>query len=360
MFRFISLILITLFLFLNNLKANEKANRDRFVLNYDREHSDRFGKLLVKDKDGRIKPINTIALNSLKKIYGDTTIYGLNANQIFLGMFLGNKYWQKEKIIKISNPKIKELLGMEKNQNYIDFASVFDIDKKSYKLLSYVNEALKKPPFKRDKFDIDILKVDEKINLCNEIFSVSIYKIFPKEENGKNIWIDPKSALINFSPSEVTDIRELISRYFKYIKRGQMTNNWSRADIALDDIKAYQKEIAGDNIPSEIKIGIEILYNKFDIFNKIEILYLSLALSLLFLEFVKIDRSAKLKIQKSLLNITLFTYLFHTTALVVRWYILNSLSWSNIQEIVIYIFSFFISISIIFISKIIFIKEDTF
>ncbi|RYZ30745.1 MAG: cytochrome C biogenesis protein CcsB, partial [Sphingobacteriales bacterium] len=47
----------------------------------DPAHADRFGSLLVQDFDGRIEPINTLALEILRKVHGKERFHSLNANQ---------------------------------------------------------------------------------------------------------------------------------------------------------------------------------------------------------------------------------------------------------------------------------------
>ena len=48
-----------------------------------KSHSDKFGKILIQDPQGRIEPINTLATEILRKVYGGNTYKGLDANQVF-------------------------------------------------------------------------------------------------------------------------------------------------------------------------------------------------------------------------------------------------------------------------------------
>jgi len=53
----------------------------------DKHHADNFGaKILVQDSSGRIEPIDTLSRKVLAKIARKEELYGLDANQIFLGM----------------------------------------------------------------------------------------------------------------------------------------------------------------------------------------------------------------------------------------------------------------------------------
>jgi hypothetical protein len=52
--------------------------------NISKEHADQFGSLLVQDQKGRMKPMNTLTSEVLRKISRKESFYGLNADQVFL------------------------------------------------------------------------------------------------------------------------------------------------------------------------------------------------------------------------------------------------------------------------------------
>jgi len=71
-------------------------------------------------------------------------------------------------MIKVTHPELKELLGMDgKLASYMDF---INLSEGTYKLSKYVSEAYEKKPAKRNKFDNDVLKVDERLNICFMIY----------------------------------------------------------------------------------------------------------------------------------------------------------------------------------------------
>lgn len=99
-----------------------------------------FGSLLVQDFDGGIKPIDTLAMNYIHKI----TKKILNYNQIFLGMMMYPQHFRQIKMISIKTAKLKEILGVDKNEKYLAYDDVFDGD--FYKLSNYIEEANRKNP----------------------------------------------------------------------------------------------------------------------------------------------------------------------------------------------------------------------
>jgi hypothetical protein len=94
-----------------------------------------FGALMVQDNGGRIEPIDTLAREVLRKVTRKESRFGLDADQIFLGMIIRPKEWQKVPMIKVSHPGVNELLGIDPKAKYAAFDDFFDFKRKeSYKL----------------------------------------------------------------------------------------------------------------------------------------------------------------------------------------------------------------------------------
>ena len=50
------------------------------------EHADAFGMLVMQDEGGRMKPVNTLASEVLRKVSRKSSFKGLSPNQVLLGM----------------------------------------------------------------------------------------------------------------------------------------------------------------------------------------------------------------------------------------------------------------------------------
>ncbi len=95
-------------------------------------HAKKFGKLLVQDKDGRIKPINTVASEVLRKVAYKLTYEGMNPEQVFLGIMVFPQKWQNAPFIKVKHPQVKELIGMDGKR--AAFNQIVDLTTGQYKL----------------------------------------------------------------------------------------------------------------------------------------------------------------------------------------------------------------------------------
>ncbi len=302
------------------------------------EHAEKFGTLLTQSVDGRIEPIDTLSIDVLNKVSKRTSFYGLTHNQIVLGMLVMPRYWQVIPVIKVSHPAIKKMLGVPVRDRYFPFYKAFDEDG-NYKLYQAVEQAKRKKPARRNQFDKELIKIDERINIMYMVFTGELFRIFPLKGDPNHTWYSPKAAVEKFPEKESQKIRLLLIGYFAAVEKGIKEGDWSYADKFLQKIKEYQKINGADIYPSEIKIKAEILYNRLNLFERLIFVYLFAGLTLLTLIFIKLIKpSLDLSIPtRTVLIILIAGFLLHTFNLGLRWYISGHAPWSNGYESMIYI-----------------------
>jgi len=314
-------------------------------------HAEKFGCLLTQTYDGRFAPVYTLALDVMHKVCkkGNFNIEGkgrMNAMQVIIDMMAEPQFWQQQKIIYIPQQAIRDIIGI--NTEYASFYDFFDANSQ-YKLDKYINDAFRKSPSEKTKFDKEILKVDERLNIFHMIIAGSILKIFPEQGSGTNKWIswDDKSSVTPLTGA-ISAINEdlqlkklnystLMQAYIMEVTNGIKTGDFSRADKIVGYISDIQKQLSDASLlPSETKIKSEIFYNKADIFIFLKNVYAIFSVFLLILAFADNIKSQKSKVIVFILN-TLFVllgiaFLYHTLGMGLRWYITGHAPWSNGYE----------------------------
>ncbi len=350
-------VIVALTMVLGLMNAGQlQANADdalNFLKKYDKAHAEKFGEILVQSADGRIKPIDTISTEVLNKVYRKSNYKGLTANQAILSMMASPGEWQVQPMIHVFHPELKKLLGMKPSDSKATFNDFFEQNgKHAYKLQRYAEEANRKKPALRSKFDKDVIKVDERVNICYYVYTGEIFKMIPKIGDQNNKWYSPKSAISLFEKSESDDVRSLLAGYFDAIAKGLDSGNWTKADEAVEKIKSYQEQYASDIMPSKNRIAAEMFFNKAAIFQKLIPVYLLSGIVLLFGIFSKMVKpSISLKLlTKIVLVVTSLGFLAHTFGLGLRWFIAEHAPWSDGYESMIYI-AWAISLSGIFFSR---------
>jgi cytochrome c-type biogenesis protein CcsB len=333
----IAMFLAFSFLHVGNLQADTLS----YLKKFDKTHAAYFGTILVQSTDGRIKPIDSVAREILNKIHRSSTYKGLSADQVILGMLASPKQWQSQKIIKVFHPDLKKIIGMKKSENYASFNEFFSKDAKGngYKIGKYAEIAIRKKPSDRNKFDKDVLKVDERLNVSYMVYTGSLLKMIPKVNDPSHKWYGPEEAIKNFPPQEVKDVKKLLRTYFDGISKGLTSGDWTSANQAVDGIKKYQEQYASDVIPSKLKIKAELLFNQSRIFQRLMPIYLLSGLFLLMLIFTKMMKpnvNIK-KITKFMFWVIVLAFIAHTVGLVLRGFIDGHAPWSSAYESMIYI-----------------------
>jgi len=310
----------------------------KMVKSYPKAHSDKFGDVLIQTVDGRIKPMDTFANEVITKIHSSTTVEGLNANQVLLGMLTAPNAWQNIPLIRVKHTKIRKILGLKEKQKYASFNDFFE-NKNGYKLMKYANESMQKRPIKRNEFDRSIIKVDEKLNISYMIFTGDLLKLVPKLNDEMQKWYSVKDALKTFPQEEATAVQKLFINYFSAIDKARQSGDWSQADTYVDDIRKYQYKTSADIIPSHNKLQAEKFFKRYSITNKLILVYIFTGLVLLGLLMTKmIKPNLKLnKITKFVQSIFILALLIHTLILAARWYIGGHAPWSNAYEAMLYV-----------------------
>ncbi len=303
----------------------------------DKQSSQKFARLIVQESSGRMEPIDTLALQVVKKISAKRSYLGLDYNQIFVGMIIEPDIFNKLRIIKIAHPLVNKKIGLPKSAKYASFNNFFK--DRNYILTDDLNRARAKRAANRDKYDNEIIKIDERLNVLYMTTQGLLLKLFPKPNDSNNMWYNPLDAIKAFPSKEGQTIKYIVGSYLKSSVEAIDSGDWSKSNEAIDVISNFQKFYGSKIMPQKEKVKAEITYNHIDIFTKLILPYIIIGLALLIFAFIAIVKptlNIKLitKIAATLLVITLIV---HTIGLIARWYIADHAPWSNAYESILYI-----------------------
>ncbi len=325
--------------------ASEMNPALKIITSFDKEHANKFGELIVQDSAGRMKPLDTLANEIIAKIHRSSELdvgkYKLDADQVILGMMMRPEIYREIKLIRTKEPEVNKLVGVPENEKFVSFAQFFDdpVNLGGYKLAKNAEEAARKEPKHRNKFDKAVLKIDEKVNIAYMVFSGELIRIWPKPNDINDKWYPTIEALQTWPQDEAMEVRNIAVEYFTAIDDALKSGNWSAANTALEKIAKYQKFYGSDVYPSKNRIAAEVFYNKVQIFERLYPFYLLVGFILLVLSFINIIKP-KFNIaiySKISLYLLVVFFILHTFGLGLRWYIAEHAPWSDGYESMIYI-----------------------
>jgi len=299
----------------------------------DKVQAEKFGELMVQSNGGRVKPVNTLASELLRKIAWKNSFHGLTPDEVLLGMLSEPLYWQQVPIIKVKHKDLQKLLGIHgKYASYLDF---IDMKNGTYKLQQLVSAVYAKKPSQRGMLDKEVMKADERLNVCYMIYTGQLLKMVPDPVNPDHPWYSPASKPNTLSGQDSLMVVSVIPQYLKAVGNGEL----KLANELLVNFAAYQKKFGSGIMPSTKKINAELWYNKLMIFSKLSMWLGALGLIMIILTFVELFKSSKgLRfILKLFVWLIALLFVAYTYGLGLRWYISGHAPWSNGFESMIYI-----------------------
>ncbi|WP_198519432.1 cytochrome c biogenesis protein CcsA [Cellulophaga sp. RHA19] len=311
-----------------------------------KEHAEEFGKLVIQDEGGRMKPLNTFTSELLRKLSLKDKYLGLTSDQVFLSMMTNQQLWANAHIIAIDkkgyNDSIRKVIGVPAGQRYATLMDFFD-EKQSYKLDPFLVEAT--ATNNPNKFQQDYKDVNIRLGLLNRALSGEILKVFPLLNVDNNKWISALEYRSNNGQFPVQEelydnfIKNAIPYYLLELQKARESEDYTKANTMLAGLKQNQINHGKEVLPSDRKINIEVIYNKLNIFN---VLYKSYAVVGLFLFIILIFQIFK---DRSVWRVAVYffkgtiwlLFLWHTAGLILRWYISGHAPWSDAYESIIYV-----------------------
>ena len=321
----------------------DRAKEQREAINYihrwavPQVEAEKFGSLLVQTHEGRIEPIDTYASKIVRKISRSNKILGLNPDQALLGMMGQPYYWSWVPFVKVSNQELLRKAGGG-TDGYISFIDVFD-DSGEYMLTDEVESVYAKPVAERSKYDKELLKLDEKINILHALFYANMLAIFPHQGDTNNKWYSPGDDLSVFEGRDSMFVSTVFRTYLEQLEYSVQTNDWEGPDQIIEVIAKYQS-VKSDGLDIDSKrIKAEISYNKLNIFKWAGFAYMGIGLLLLIVLIINLLRNSKtLSAISGILAVAIILiFLWQSFGIGLRWYISGRAPWANAYESMIYV-----------------------
>lgn len=310
-----------------------------------KEHADKFGNLLVQNYEGRIVPINTQALDVLRKIYKHDKFKGtdgksLTAEQWFLSVNTDAPSWTMVPLIKVGSKGGEELKKKTKanDEDYTTLMNLFPANPDG--TLSYVLEddyqtAFRKKPAEQSNYDKEVIAVNERVQIFNEFFSGQFMRIVPVKNDPNSTW----HSWLDQNMEPDMESQAVMGPYFAAVLDAKQNGNWSQADAELKKLSDYQQNWGKNVVPSKTKVDLEVFMNRVNINFWLMIFYTMVGGLMVILGFVELFRPNKAinKIIKVLIAVGCVGYFLQFLGLIGRWYISGHAPWSNGYEAIIFI-----------------------
>lgn len=244
---------------------------DSILLHYKvpETHAAKFGRLVIQDANGRMKPMDTYASEVLRKVSKDYSYKELNANQTILSMAQFPELWFNVPLIYIKrgNDSLRSLLEISREAKLAPLSKFFDKEGE-YKIKDQVTLAYKS--MVPNQFEKDFIEVDRRVNLLYNTLSGEGLRLFPIPNESNNTWTSNRQlAGLGFQKKDSLFVAGILPLYFNTFSKEIPTGNFQESLRLLEQIEKYQSKFGHGVIPNASKIDLEILYNEYDVFKNL-------------------------------------------------------------------------------------------
>ncbi|MBD3627554.1 cytochrome c biogenesis protein CcsA [Cyclobacterium sp.] len=327
-----------------------------------KEKADAYGRLIVQDIDGRMKPLNTLAHEISRKLSGKSyfSIEGeisdlqLTPEQFLLAVQLNPELMSRSPVIKIDPKKARqvfEILNVSPDEK-ISFRDFIN-EEGAYLLNEMVERANRLKPAERNESDKELLKIDERFNIFYALLTGDFLRIYPNKLDADQTWYTSNEFNQGFTAEDARFVKNIGQLYLSGLQTGLQNGEWQEAEEALSYIALYQKEAGKEVYPSEKLIQAELLYNQLNLGTRLFGPFWLLGALMLILGILQLFWQQK--IMQTLWKVgQVFAWtgwILFTFHLALRWYIAQHPPWSDGFEMLVFVAWGILFFSLIFSGK---------
>jgi len=312
-----------------------------------KEHADVFGRMVIQDYDGRMKPMNTYASEMLRKLSKRDHYEEFSANQVLLSIQESPLLWYNVPIIYLEPKKadtIRKVIGVPKDQKYVALVDFFT-ETGNFKLQPYLDRITNVADM--NAYEKEFKEAEQRVYLLYNAIEGRSLKIFPVPEDENHKWISSVEYREQGYKNVIKD-----SLYANFINNGfnayllnlykakSEGGDFTVAEHLLEGIKKSQQKYGSEVMLSDKKIEAEIFYNEHDVFRSLYSWYMYATLLLFVFIIIQIFYQNSKLIDyavKVFIAAVILLFVIHTGGLIMRWYISGHAPWSDAYESMIYV-----------------------
>ena len=183
-------------------------------------HAARFGALPLQSGKGRVLPVNTFSSEVLRKLHKSDKFGSLNSDQFLISVLVMPELWTQVPVIAVPGKELSDFYHLPSQQcAYID---VFDADG-NYKLQEKLEEAYGRMSSARTRFDKELIKFDEQINIFHQLLNWQLLNLFRRRPAA--LWYAPGDDLSAFREDSMF-VSRILTWYAEEVQTSFQSGDW--------------------------------------------------------------------------------------------------------------------------------------
>ena len=298
--------------------------------------------LMVQDYRGRMKPLDTLARESVMKVSKKHQWQGWEPMDMFLSWMSHPGYWYAQPILAVRHPELKEILGVSSQTKHVTMRSMFDANNQ-YRIQGEVQTAHRTPDRDRSKGQRKLISFDERVNVFNMAAQGLSLRVFPVPGDDNDEWVAPGTLDEKVAAAMDPAVFSRYQESFTKLYRGLQQLDDAAVLAGATEIAEIQRTYGASVIPSERSRNAEMTLNRLQPFTWVTVPYLFAFMVLMFAYAWGLARrgAQKFPLKHPLYAFGLLLYvaslLYHGWAYVLRWIASGYAPLSNGYESLIFI-----------------------
>lgn len=230
-------------------------------------------KTLTVQLDGRKKPLDTVARETLTQIHGKesyTTKDGENLNYLetYFSLAFNNRDWNQEPFILVNYRPLKEAVGLDPEQKYFTFPELVTSDLRELVLQA---ETKDKQGEELTRNEREALTISDRLALMLTTVSNQDLPLIPHPQDQKGTWVSINKAQQYYPPEKVTPIQQqwetLKQTYYQHPQQLNALGN------IASELQASLRNLSPQVYPDFETMNREVKFAEFGAFGKAWQLY---------------------------------------------------------------------------------------
>ena len=245
---------------------------------------------LAVQLDGRKKPLDTVARETVAQIHGKNSYQAVNGDKLdylntYLSLWFNNRNWNNEPLILFNYRPLKEKLGLDPDEKYFSFSELIESDLRAF-LIAIKQKQAAGIDLNRD--ETEAVTIEQRMALVVATVGVNRLPLVPHPNDINGTWVSVEDAGKYYDADAVAQIQTT------YDALKQSYRNSPEDEISLGQIAAeFQTELASlspEVYPETAVLNREVrFYNLHPFANAWMIYALGFIIMLLVLLFKSLD-----------------------------------------------------------------------
>lgn len=242
---------------------------------------------LAVQLDGRKKPLDTVARETLAKIHGSTNYrlennQSLNYLQTYLSLWFNNRDWNQERFILLTYRPLKEKIGLDLERKYFSFAELV-----SSNLGAIVLEANQKQAdnIELTRDEREALTIEDRLALMLRTVGTDSLPLVPHPSDSKGTWVSITQSQQYYTNEQITPLQQSYQTLKQAYRLDPLLTNVEVGQVA-ETLHQQLAALSPEIYPKDSVLQQEVNFSSFRPFSKawkiyaIALLVLLLGLSL--------------------------------------------------------------------------------